>query len=506
MNGAEQLRALVPESRPSGAGARTARVTVVLLNYNGRSDLEACVSSLRADAERGGSEILVADNGSSDGSVQWLEREQPWVRVLAHGRNWGFAQGINRTLAAVRTPYFALLNNDTEVEDGWLEPLVDVLDEAPDVAAVQARIMLHDRRHLIQSAGGGVTRDGYGYDRGFWRLPGPPWDRPAEVFFVSAGAALFRRTAWADVGPFDPAFFMYHEDVDWSWRAWLAGWRLLYEPRSVVYHKMGVTTSRVLGFSARQALGERHRIRTLLKLGALPEALARAARPLRTRDRRRAVLLLRCILWNLWHLPATLWHRARTPVRSPRTTVERRLDAGPRPAELLASYRPATLEILATRGAPGRAGPVCELRAGSGDEALLGHGWDVPEPAWPGGPLVRWMADEAELLGWAPAAGGRIVLELLGAPGREATAGGAALGFAVETRGAERPDVTGFRLAARERAAVELSLPAGDAQRPFLVRLWADTVERAVAAESSTHRLATIGLEGYRIIPAAREG
>lgn len=393
---------LCPAHSGLGGGTAAPRVSVVVLNFNGREDLDLCLGSLHRDANRGSIQVLVADNGSSDGSVEWVARAHPWARVLALGKNWGFAGGVNRILRQIDSPFVALLNNDTQVEPGWIEPLVDLLQHEPDVAAVQARIMLYGHRHLIQSAGGGITSHGYGFDLGFGRWNRPPFDRRQEVFFASAGAALLRTRAWSEVGPFDPRYFMYHEDVDWSWRAWLAGWRVLYEPRAVVYHKMGATTSRVLGFPARQALGERHRIRTLLKLGQMPLALRRIAQSLRTRDPARARLLARCVAWNLARLPETLRMRARTPIRVRRSEVEARMHPTPLAPALLASYRPASGPDLSGKLKAGELMAPRELRAGAADEAWLGVGWHVPERSLRDGAAVRWMAEEGEIFAMVP--------------------------------------------------------------------------------------------------------
>jgi GT2 family glycosyltransferase len=455
-----------------GPGPQSSLVTVVLLNYNGRHDLEGCLDSLRSDASRVA--VLVADNGSADGSLEWLARAHPWVRTRAYDRNWGFAQGINRALATIDTPYFALLNNDTEVKAGWLDPLVEALEGDPEAAAIQSRIMMFDRRDLVQSAGGGVTSHGYGYDQGYGRPYVSRSDGPQEVFFASAGAALFRRSAWDDVGPFDPAYFMYHEDVDWSWRAWLAGWRILYEPRSVVYHKMGSTTTKVLGFSARQALGERHRIRTLLKLGALPRAVGRIASPLRPRDFRRARLVLRCLSWNLWHLGSTLHLRALTTCRVKREEVERRMHPFPRAPALLASYRPAEPWDLLRGLAAGALSPRPSLEVGADDETWLGLGWHVPETAPKGKGLIRWMAEEGEIYGAVPAGMRALTLEL--EPWVPPVAGEVELSMLERTgdpAGTEKPwrRLSVASLRSDRAGPVEVKLQAGEMEAGSLVRI-----------------------------------
>ncbi len=405
------------EKLPLGLGSRPgenaapagknppATVTVVVLNFNGLEELPGCLGSLQKSVEKGSGqvEVWLVDNGSSDGSTEWVRQQHPWVKLLENGSNLGFAKGMNRAVAKVRSPYFALLNNDTEVGEGWLAPLVDCLDTEPDVAAVQSRIMLLGRDGIVQSAGGGVTQDGYGYDRGFWRVYQGEFEHSSEVFFVSAGAGLFRRRAWESVGGFDPAFFMYHEDVDWSWRAWLAGWRLLYEPQSVVWHKMGATTSKVLGFSAREVLGERHRLRSALKLGPLRWALSLVVRVLRVRTRGRFATVSRALIWNLSHLPGTLVRRVRAPRKRSRKEVLAKLHSHCRAPDLLATYSPTTARRILSESClahlQGR-----NLVAGESDEGFLGTGWHAPEPAWPGGPAVRWMVDRAELF-------------LLGSPG-----------------------------------------------------------------------------------------
>jgi len=219
------------------------RVDVVIPSWNGRELLEGLLPTLAAQTYRD-FRTLVIDNGSSDGTAAWLEREWPGVEVLELERNIGFASAVNRGVAAGRAVYVALLNNDMEVDSGWLDALVRALDTDPAAGAATPKQRSGHDRERLDGAGdaiawtGGVTRRGIGeLDRG-------QYDRGGRVFSACAGAALYRRAALREIGPFDESFFAYLEDVDWGLRAQLAGHPARYVPEALVYHLGGATSRR----------------------------------------------------------------------------------------------------------------------------------------------------------------------------------------------------------------------------------------------------------------------
>ena len=191
-------------------------------------------------------EIVVADNGSTDNSLEVLRTAFPSVRTLVLDRNYGFAEGYNRALAGTESTYTVLLNSDVEVTEGWLEPLLAFMDTHPDVAAVQPKIRswLHrDRFEHAGAAGGFINALGYPYCRGrvLWHVEQDKgqYDTPAEVAWTSGACMCVRTAVYKDCGGLDAAFFAHMEEIDLCWRMRNKGWRLVCLPQSIVYHLGG---------------------------------------------------------------------------------------------------------------------------------------------------------------------------------------------------------------------------------------------------------------------------
>lgn len=224
-------------------------VSVLIVSYNGRHYLDACLSSLLAGTHPP-DEIIVVDNASTDGTGTWLRDAYPSVVCLPQAVNLGFARANNLAIARARSDALFLLNNDTEVAPRTLAALVDALDNADArVGAVMATMVFAHRPETIAAAGIAMTTDGVAHEAGV----GEPYDAsipPYSVFGPCGGAALFRRVALADVGGFDPAFFLYLEDADLAWRLRLRRWQTQTVPQAVVTHVYSGTA----GFgSARKA-------------------------------------------------------------------------------------------------------------------------------------------------------------------------------------------------------------------------------------------------------------
>ncbi len=209
------------------------RTSIVVLNWNGLRWLEGCLSALRR--QQGSLEVIVVDNASSDGSVRWL-RGVPDIRVAALDRNAGYAGGNNAgaRLANARD-YLIFLNNDTVVQDGWLEALVGALDRDRDAALATSHIVFMEDPSVVDSAGDGYLRAGGAFKRwhGTRHAPGACVE---EVFGACGAAFAIRRRVFEALGGFDERLFMVYEDVDLSYRARLAGHRCLYVPAAVVHH------------------------------------------------------------------------------------------------------------------------------------------------------------------------------------------------------------------------------------------------------------------------------
>ena len=202
--------------------------SVVVPNFNGRRWLPGCLDSLAAQT-LAPTEVVVVDNGSSDGSAA-LASGRPGVRVVELGRNLGFAAAANRGIGTVETESVALVNTDVVLAADWLERMQAAMGSAPDVGAVACKMVDLEDPSVLYDAGDVLRRDGVCEQRGRFERDDGSFDEPGEVFAASAGAALYRRGAVLDVGGFDERFFLYLEDVDLGLRLRLAGWRCRYEP------------------------------------------------------------------------------------------------------------------------------------------------------------------------------------------------------------------------------------------------------------------------------------
>lgn len=211
--------------------------SVAIVNWNGRHLLADCLPSVAAlDYPRGDLEIVVVDNGSRDGSVEWLRAEWPAVRVVAHGENRGFAAAANDAARAATGAVVAFLNNDCRVAPGWLRALVEVL--AADGAAAAGGCLLDWEGVRVDFGGAAMNFHGHGSQRGWGRpwVAGPA-PRPEPALFACGGAMAVDRGRFLASGGFDADFFAYFEDVDLGWRLWVLGERVLYVPAAIAYHR-----------------------------------------------------------------------------------------------------------------------------------------------------------------------------------------------------------------------------------------------------------------------------
>ena len=216
------------------------RVAVVIPNGNGRHLLADCLGSLRRQTFRDFRTLLV-DNVSTDGSVEYVRAEFPEVAVLPLGRNGIFAATVNAGIRATSSELVVALNNDTEAEPTWLAELVAALDRHPDAAAATSKLLLFDRRDTLHSAGDFFGLDGMPGSRGVWTRDDGRYDGDELVFGASGAAAVYRRSALADVGLFDESLGAYCEDVDLNLRLRLAGYQIAFAPRARVYHRLSAT-------------------------------------------------------------------------------------------------------------------------------------------------------------------------------------------------------------------------------------------------------------------------
>ncbi len=241
-------------------------VSVVVVNLNGCSHLAPCFSSLlKQEYPPDRLELILVDNGSRDGSLELMAEQFPTVRVIATGENIGFAPAVNRGAAAATGRYLALINNDAYADPRWIPTMVAALEANREqgVVCVGARLLdWYGQR--IDFVAGGVNLAGMG-NQFFHGLPVDAVRvEQGEILFACGGAMLVDRAVFLDVGGFDDDFFMYFEDVDFGWRLWVRGYRVLLVPDAVVHHRQHATSSRVRNYQL-QTLFERNALLTIIK-------------------------------------------------------------------------------------------------------------------------------------------------------------------------------------------------------------------------------------------------
>lgn len=234
------------------AAAAGAKVAVIVLNWNGadllRRFLPAAIASTPPELGR----VIVADNGSDDESLELLRKRFPTVEVMAFDRNYGFAEGYNRALAAVNTPYTVLLNSDAAPCPGWLEPLVEAMDADDRLGACQPKILSAREEGMFEyagAAGGFLDRNGYPYCRGrIFSTVEPDLGQydspePQPVFWASGAALMVRTELYNKLGGLDSRFFAHMEEIDLCWRMQLAGYSVAVVTQSAVRHLGGASLS-----------------------------------------------------------------------------------------------------------------------------------------------------------------------------------------------------------------------------------------------------------------------
>jgi len=213
---------------------RGLEASVIIVNYNGLDDLRACLRSLELDGD-GRYEVIVVDNGSTDGSATYVQENYPDIELVENNGNLGFGHGSNLGAGRAQGRYLAFLNPDTVVEPGWLDALVSALKDHPDAGLTTSKIVLRADPKRINTCGNQVHCTGLTLCRGIG-APRSDFGTYARVNAVSGAGFAICRNAFGRLGGFDESFFLYMEDTDLSWRARLAGYDCLYVPDSVVRH------------------------------------------------------------------------------------------------------------------------------------------------------------------------------------------------------------------------------------------------------------------------------
>lgn len=224
-----------------------AKVAIVILNYNGAAMLRKFLPSVIAGSGAH-AEVIVADNASTDDSVTVMSNEFPSIPLIKLEKNWGFAEGYNRALQNVDADYFLLLNSDVEVTDGWIEPLLAIMETDKGIAACQPKLLDYKRKTHFEYAGasgGFIDRYGYPYCRGriFDTVEEDKgqYDEICDIFWATGAALMIRAEDYRAVGGLDGTFFAHMEEIDLCWRLRARGRRIVCVPESVAYHVGGAT-------------------------------------------------------------------------------------------------------------------------------------------------------------------------------------------------------------------------------------------------------------------------
>ena len=221
---------------------------VVILNWNGEKYLEQFLPILIENTKLSGSEIIIADNASTDSSLLILQEKFPGIRTVVLDKNYGFAGGYNKALAQIEADYYVLLNSDVEVMQNWLEPLITYMDKHADVAACQPKIRSYFNRKYFEHAGAAgsyIDRFGFPFCRG--RILGTAeedkgqYDNITDVFWATGACLLVRSKTFWNVGGLDDDFFAHMEEIDLCWRLKSRGYRIVCIPESIVFHVGGGT-------------------------------------------------------------------------------------------------------------------------------------------------------------------------------------------------------------------------------------------------------------------------
>lgn len=237
-------------------------VSIIIVNYNGYKHLKECFDTLD-NLIYNNKEIIFVDNGSIDNSVDFIKEHYKNVKIIKLEKNYGYAIPNNLAAAQARGKYIALLNNDVSVNQFWLSELVKIAESAPTIGIVASKIYYYETPEVINYAGGFFEKFGYSRHICANLKDNEKFNSQRETFFACGAALLIKRTLIDKIGLFDPLYFAYCEDLDLSWRAWIAGYKVIYAPKSFIYHKSSSVLKEFI--PRRLFLNERNRLRTILK-------------------------------------------------------------------------------------------------------------------------------------------------------------------------------------------------------------------------------------------------
>lgn len=212
------------------------KVSVIIPNYEGIELLPDCLNSLKKQTFKD-YEVIVVDNNSEDGSVEWINQNYPTIRTVILKKNFGFAKAINEGVRNSTAEYVVFLNNDTKVDKNWLMELIKCADKHPEVISVNSKILNFYNPKKIDGVGILINEVGQAKSIGWEEEDKGQYEKEEYIFGATGGASLFKRKEFINLGMFDENYFMYSEEVDFAFRAQFLGFKSIYSPRAIVYHK-----------------------------------------------------------------------------------------------------------------------------------------------------------------------------------------------------------------------------------------------------------------------------
>ena len=225
----------------------TPKIAVIILNWNGKNFLQQFLPSV-IEHNYENTEIIVADNASTDDSILFLEEVYPNIKIILLENNYGFSKGYNEALKKVQADYYILLNSDAEVSEGWIEPMVKLLESDDQIAACQPKILSYQQKDTFDyagAAGGWLDKYGYPFAKGrvfdYIEKDEGQYDQQEPIFWASGAAMFIRAAAFHEMNGFDEYFFAHQEEIDLCWRLQLAGYKIYSCPAAKIFHVGGGT-------------------------------------------------------------------------------------------------------------------------------------------------------------------------------------------------------------------------------------------------------------------------
>ncbi len=223
-------------------------VSIIIVNWNGLSHLKKCLPSLYKQKYKK-IEIILVDNASSDDSVKWVRKYNPGVKIIVNNQNLGFSEANNIGFNIAKGEFVLFLNNDTLVTNNFLTELLKVLKSDQKIGGAQSKIFFMDSPKQLDSVGAFLTNTGFLFHYGVYEHDSPKFSKVIDLYTLKGAAMIFKKTVLERIlingELFDPKFFAYFEETDLCHRVWLAGFRVVFAPKSVIYHKFGATSSRL---------------------------------------------------------------------------------------------------------------------------------------------------------------------------------------------------------------------------------------------------------------------